>query len=45
MVPRSASLFVVVLMTAGYANAQVPVTPKTDALGDLLPPGAVARLG
>jgi WD40 repeat protein len=28
-----------------HAHAQAPVNPRTDSLGDPLPPGAIARLG
>jgi WD40 repeat protein len=41
---RALALLAVFLLVLG-AQAQAPVKPKTDFLGDLLPEGAVARIG
>ncbi|HYV34647.1 MAG TPA: hypothetical protein VE988_03020, partial [Gemmataceae bacterium] len=45
MIPRSVFVLLAVSLLLPSVNAQPPAKPRTDSLGDPLPPGAIARLG
>jgi WD40 repeat protein len=45
MIPRLTHALFLSLFFLPSAQGQVPIAPRTDGLGDPLPPGAIARLG
>src|SRR5580765_6711204 len=45
MIPRLASILFAGILFVANVHAQPPAKPRTDSLGDPLPPGAIARLG